>query len=255
MYKEYRASYCYEVNGKKLFAMIHKPESIDCRRAVVFCHGFGGNKIGSNRFLVSLSSALAKQAIASIRFDLRGCGDSEGQFQDITINSQIEDLTHVLNLVKKDYETIGVVGLSLGSTICILIAPEFEQIKSLALFAPISSQDNWQKEWEYAQKYRPDDSHLTHKGRLVTRTFFEEFFSIDFSSAIRNIGHLPLLHAQGDKDTTVPISHKQLFKDWRKNSASATKFLDLPQSDHSFSDILEQELIINNTVNWFLETL
>jgi pimeloyl-ACP methyl ester carboxylesterase len=255
MYKEYRNSCCYEIKGKKLFAMLHKPELINCQRAIVFCHGFGGNKIGANRFFVSLSQAFAKQGIASIRFDLRGCGDSEGEFQDITINSQIEDLTHVLNLVKQDFNSIGLLGVSLGSTISLLSAPQCEQVKSIALFAPLSSHDMWQKEWEYAQKHLPDVPYLSYKGRVVNRTFFEEFFSINFSSSVRNISYLPLLHVHGDKDTIVPIGHKELFKEWRKNSVSATKFIDLPQSDHSFSNVSEQDLIINNTVNWFLGTL
>jgi pimeloyl-ACP methyl ester carboxylesterase len=255
MIKELRQSHLYEINGKKLFAIKHLPLIDNCFKVVVFCHGFGGNKIGANRFFVTLSEALAQNGIAVIRFDLRGCGDSEGDFCEITLKSQIEDLQLVLQKASLEYQHIGLIGVSLGSTISLLSAPHFKSVKSLAFFAPISSQDIWIKDWQYANAHLPHLKYFEHRGRPVTRVFFEEFFDVDFEDAIKKISHLPLLHVHGDKDTVVPISQSELFKLWRKNSLSDTKFICLPNSDHGFSDDKEQKLITNDTINWFLKTL
>lgn len=255
MFKDQRHSLFFEVEGKKIFAMQHNPQKEVSDRVVVFCHGFGGNKIGANRFFVTLSKAIAESGISVIRFDLRGCGDSEGDFCDVTIDTQLVDLLHVLKDARANFKKIGLVGVSLGSLISLLAAPQLSEIKSLAFFAPLSSHDQWLSDWENAQKYYPETKYLEHRGRPITRHFFEQFFDVDFERSVHAINHLPLLHAHGDKDTTVPVSHRERFQKWRKNTLSDTKFISLPNSDHGFSDDKEQKLLINHTVNWFLETL
>src|SRR5690606_37489046 len=86
--------------------------------AVLFCHVFTGNRMESRRMFSMLSRRLALQGCACFRFDHRGCGDSEGDFQDFTNDALVEDLEAALATFDAnpaiDPQRTAVVGYSLG---------------------------------------------------------------------------------------------------------------------------------------------
>ena len=65
---------------------------------VILMHGFMANK--NMAPIKGLAKALAKEGIASIRFDFDAHGKSEGQFIKMTIANEIEDARAVLQYVK-----------------------------------------------------------------------------------------------------------------------------------------------------------
>ncbi len=64
--------------GARLAGVLNRPDSAD-RQAVVFVVGGPQYRIGSHRLHVALARKLAENGIASLRFDYRGVGDSEGR--------------------------------------------------------------------------------------------------------------------------------------------------------------------------------
>jgi len=88
----------------KLAAIIEKPEISKGEKVpmVIICHGFTGNK--NESLLKAISEGLLKNGIASIRFDFNGHGESEGDFQEMTVPNEIEDALKVYEYVSKlDY--------------------------------------------------------------------------------------------------------------------------------------------------------
>src|SRR5574344_362483 len=55
---------------------------------VIICHGFCGNK--NEPLHKALSDSLLSKGIASIRFDFNGHGESDGDFQEMTVLNEIE---------------------------------------------------------------------------------------------------------------------------------------------------------------------
>ncbi len=68
------------LGGQQLAAIVHQPESA-AEVGVVLIVGGPQYRVGSHRQFVQLSRALAREGIASLRFDYRGMGDSEGEKQ------------------------------------------------------------------------------------------------------------------------------------------------------------------------------
>ena len=83
---------------------------------VVICHGLGGNKIGQFQYNVLFSEMLAEYGIASVRFDFRGSGDSEGEFAETTLEKCVVDTCSVLECVQTqalfDHSRQGIYGCS-----------------------------------------------------------------------------------------------------------------------------------------------
>lgn len=82
----------FAANGKTIRGILHTPEhqknkSQDQIPGLVLCHGFTGNKIGLHRLFVKAARYFSHLGFAVLRFDFSGCGDSDGNYEDITIGT------------------------------------------------------------------------------------------------------------------------------------------------------------------------
>ena len=103
----------------RLRGMLHIPENIKNKVPIVIIfHGFCGDKMGPHFIFVKLSRLLERAGIACIRFDFAGSGESEGDFIDMTMDSELKDANNILNYARTldfvDNDRIGIVGLSMG---------------------------------------------------------------------------------------------------------------------------------------------
>src|SRR5579884_4035510 len=115
------------VRGKLLRGMIHRPPRTRGRRqpAVVFFHGFTGDRMESHWIFIKCARALAREGIASLRFDFYGSGESEGTFEEATHQKGI------------DPGRLGLCGLSLGGCIAACVA-HASRAKALVLWSAVA---------------------------------------------------------------------------------------------------------------------
>jgi len=76
---------------KQRLCLWHAPTGAMPRRLVVHVHGFGEDLNKSRRMAALQARALAHAGDAVLRFDLLGCGDSDGDFSDATWDDWIAD--------------------------------------------------------------------------------------------------------------------------------------------------------------------
>lgn len=260
---EIREAITLENNGEKIFAILHRPLNVKNVPAIVICPGFAGNKCGKFRMFVTLGKELARQGIAVLRFDYRGAGDSEGEFQDITLQGKISDTLKCLRFLADDSQIdssrIGILGRSLGGAIAVLSARKFPEIKSLALWAPVFRSDPWRELWESFKSNKMLDQEKQEVLRNLPANipnieFLTQFFKLDIQQELEGLRQTPLLHIHGEKDRVVKIEHAKDFEKARLGILHS-RFLQLPNCDHDFSDSKEQTTAIYETVQWFLNTL
>ncbi|AST57737.1 Alpha/beta superfamily hydrolase [Thermoanaerobacterium thermosaccharolyticum] len=80
---------------------LHIPDNVQGKIPVaILFHGFTADR-NENRFFmfVDLSRELEKRQIASVRFDFAGSGESDGEFCDMSVSSEIADRNAILNLL------------------------------------------------------------------------------------------------------------------------------------------------------------
>ncbi|WP_335991423.1 alpha/beta hydrolase family protein [Glycomyces sp. MUSA5-2] len=125
-------------DGRTLRGVLHLPTAPNAP-AVALCHGFGGNRAEFGYTFVRLAERLAARGVAACRFDFAGCGDSDGDFADLTVSDQVAQALAVLDALAAhpavDPDRLSLMGMSLGGLTAQLAAAK-RPVRSLALWAP-----------------------------------------------------------------------------------------------------------------------
>src|SRR5262244_2739489 len=110
--------------GLKLSGVVHAPRGLrpsERRGAFLVLHGFGSNKTSSNT--MQPTKVLGELGYVVLRFDMRGCGESEGEFGRVICLEQVEDTRSALSFLAKhpavDPERIGLIGSSFGGAVAV----------------------------------------------------------------------------------------------------------------------------------------
>src|SRR5258708_14013823 len=103
--------------GLKISGVVHVPSGLrpgEKRAAFLVLHGFGSNKTSSNT--MQPTKVLSDLGYVVLRFDMRGCGESEGEPGRVICLEQVEDTRSALGFLAKhpavDPAPIGVIGSS-----------------------------------------------------------------------------------------------------------------------------------------------
>lgn len=261
---ETRESITLKKGDQKIFGMLHLPKNQNKSPAVLFFHGLGGDKCGAHRIYVLIAESLSKLGIASFRFDFCGAGDSEGDFVETTIESQVEDALIAMEYLKKHprikSEHIGFFGRSFGGVIAIIAAARTDAASSLVLWAPFFDGEQWKNRLEnvLAAKGVSEDEMLelsTINGLTPGIGLFQQIAHLETTKLLEQLHHIPLLHIYGEKDEVIDLLHAHKYEYVRKDAVAESKFIRYPESDHDFLHQYEQKQAIDETVNWFQETL
>lgn len=115
-------SVSFDSGGLRLAGLVSIPSGLrpgERRSAVVILHGFGGHKDGPQQRWSS--ARLAEWGYVTLRFDFRGCGESEGRRGWVLPLEEVEDARSAVNsmLARPDVdpERIAVIGTSYGATV------------------------------------------------------------------------------------------------------------------------------------------
>lgn len=114
-------------DGLKLAGVVHLPPDLqpgERRPAIMVLHGFGGSKDGAGAIIQC--DEFARRGYVALRFDYRGCGESEGEHGWIICMDQVSDTSNALTYMagRPDVEPdrIGVIGSSFGGAVGIYTA-------------------------------------------------------------------------------------------------------------------------------------
>ena len=136
-------------NGSaQLFGVLHEPARALKAPAFVFCHPFGEEKLWAHRVFVGFARELSRLGHAVLRFDCRGNGDSDGDFSDTSLESNLHDLGAAVDLLKsrRQLDSVALLGLRLGATQAALLAEQRADISALVLWSPITDGARYMQE-------------------------------------------------------------------------------------------------------------
>lgn len=186
-------------------------------RAVVMVHG-GGVTREEGGFFMRLAAGLGESGVASLRFDLRGHGESEGRQEELTLAAILNDIRVALAYAHEAIgpQRVSLLGASFGGGICGYYAAKRPgEIDRLVLLNP---QLDYKKRTIDSRPYWHDDQlddgmarQLTGQGYIQFsptlrhgRAILHEVFWLQPNTVLGEIA-APTLIVHGTKDTFVPI--------------------------------------------------
>jgi pimeloyl-ACP methyl ester carboxylesterase len=120
----------------KLSGVVHVPEGLrpgERRAAFLVLHGFGSNKTSSNT--MQPTKVLSELGYVVLRFDMRGCGESEGEFGHVICLEQVADTRSALTFLAThpavDPARIGVIGSSFGGAVAVYTGGVDERVAAV----------------------------------------------------------------------------------------------------------------------------
>lgn len=125
----------------RLFGTLHRPQP-GCDRAtgVVLCAPTFEEKLWTHRVFVTVARALATEGYPVLRFDHMGHGDSDGDFDQCSVGSHLDDIAAAVQTLKQEADcgAIALLGLRLGATFALLHAERDPSIGGLMLWDPVT---------------------------------------------------------------------------------------------------------------------
>lgn len=222
---------------------------------VILMHG-----IFSSKDIVpipALARALAKEGIASISFDFGGHWNSEGEMQNMTIANEIEDAMQVWKYARSlpYVSSIGLLGHSQGGVVAAmtagLLAAQGESPAGLVLIAPGSVvQDACRNGRFFGAEFNPADPPEFVKCFGIMKLGREYILSTQeldiYGTAEAYTGPVRLIH--GNKDTIVPLSCSERFKE---TYGPSTELIIVDKENHMITKRLRKT--VAHAVGFFVE--
>jgi pimeloyl-ACP methyl ester carboxylesterase len=122
--------------GLKLSGVVHAPDGLrpgERRAAFLVLHGFGSSKTSSNT--MQPTKVLTELGYVALRFDMRGCGDSEGEAGRVICLEQVEDTRNALTFLAGhpavDPDRIGLIGSSFGGAVAVYAGGVDERVAAV----------------------------------------------------------------------------------------------------------------------------
>ena len=222
----------------KLQAILQKPVLKPGEQCpmVILCHGFGGSKDGPMFELIA--DSLQAHGIASIRFDFNGHGESEGDFQDMTVPNEIEDARHVYAYVHdlRYINSIAIVGHSQGGVVASMTAGQLgtEALRAVVLMAPAAVlRDDAIRGSTMGKTYDPLDPPEYVElwgGKKLGREYIKTAFWLPiYETAKAYQGPALIIH--GTADRVVPFTYGERYHQlWPRS-----EYVLLERYDHGFT--------------------
>jgi uncharacterized protein len=241
--------------GKRLRGMIHRPMRARSRRgtpAVIFLHGFTGDRMESHWIFVKCARALAKAGIASLRFDFYGSGESEGEFREVTLQGEIADARAAIDFLRRyrgiDRNRLGLLGLSLGGAVAASVAPD-SHISALVLWAAVARPAELRAlTGQVSRPISGSDGARDYSGHAVSARFIENVAKVDPLESLASFKN-PILIIHPEKDELLSLAHAEGYYD--AVGATIKQKIIISDADHTFSSIAWEEEVIRRSTDWF----
>ena len=245
----------------QIVGMIHRPAAMTESKptAVVFFHGCTTSRTEAHWIFVKMARALSKNGIMALRFDFRFSGESEGDFQDMTLSDEVSDAIRSVDYLVSDCgadpERIGIVGMSMGGAIGAITAGRLrDRIVSCVLLNPVGRLHEDLSAIAESNNINTSSFPIEWKSLLFGRAFFDDLKNIN---PLEEIVHAtcPVLIINGTADTSVsPKRSREYYKTLRNNGQNAELML-IDGADHVFTSVAWEHEIIEKVSGWFMRTL
>ena len=220
--------------GQQLAAALDSPDG-PVHAYALFAHCFtcGKDVLAARRIAV----ALAARGIAVLRFDFTGLGSSEGEFANSTFSSNVADLVHAADHLRKTYQAPALlIGHSLGGAAILAAADQVPEAKAVVTIAAPSDPAHvthlFADSVEQIRKNGEAEVSLAGRPFTIKRKLLDDVAEHGLMEHIAKL-HKALLVMHAPTDDTVGIDNATRIFVTAKHPKS---FVSLAGADHLLSN-------------------
>jgi uncharacterized protein len=225
----------FSSNGFTLKGTLHLP-AVEHPPVVIGSHGLFSS--GSSPKQIALARQCNEVDIAFFRFDHRGCGKSDGIFQEVTtLEARCNDMISAIKTIQNRKDTgnrIGLFGSSMGGAVCLSVFAISHAYSIVINAAPVRSASIIKK----LKKSDPSNA--------LTPRFYKRYLDADISDILPSAHHILIFH--GDSDDLVPPSNAQEIYE---KAGDPKKLIIQKRGDHRMSNKRHQENFVRESALWF----
>ena len=193
-------------------------------RWLVLCHGMESARGGTKQ--KAIVERFAPAGYNVLRFDFSFVGDSEGEYEDLTVSAEVDDALGALDFMHGfGASECTLIGSSLGGLVALLAAAHAPHLVSrVAVIAAVADShiftdglgESAIAEWRTRGRRRVGSGFLKPG-------FLDDVLLLDAPAAMRSVT-MPVLVMHGDADDVVPISHAELIRESVAGNCQVEKF-------------------------------
>lgn len=206
------------------------PENNNSQNCVVCLSGFERNTTTEKKFK-KVADEISKDLMPVFRLDFTGCGLSDGDFRNTTLNSLTADFARATQyLEEKGVKKFSIVAHSLG---CLIVAEQMEQMKNkvekIILLSPALNQKDLLRYWFVTNKTKKENPNVeiiwnnyrqylneneflrdcqktnkTTKTNFINPDYFLQCKDLNLSDNFKLFSD-KILHIHGSNDDVVPL--------------------------------------------------
>ena len=202
--------------GLTLRGVLEGATSLENEQVVILMHGFQGNRgYEAGNLLYDLAHVLNAAGLATLRMDFAGCGQSDGDFANMTVLSELLDGMAMIDFVraKMGVKVIDLVGHSQGGVVASMLAAYYQDVvDKLVLLAPAATLKDDALVGE-CQGTKYDPNHIPMKvtihGQDVSGQYFRTAQLLPiYETAQHFAGPALIIHGLADKVVSPEASRK-----------------------------------------------
>lgn len=203
-----------------------------------------------------IAEGLTARGIAVLRFDFTGIGASEGEFANSNFTSNIADLVHAADYLRKDYQAPALlIGHSLGGAAILAAASRIPEAKAVVTIAAPSDPGHvthlFKDRIEDIRAQGEVEVQLAGRPFKIRREFLDDVAGHRLTEHIRSL-HKALLIFHSPTDDTVGIDNATQIFLAAKHPKS---FISLTGADHLLSQRRDAIYVADMIATWAVRYL
>jgi alpha-beta hydrolase superfamily lysophospholipase len=245
-------------DGLHLAGTLVRPDT-SVERAVVLVHG-GGVTREEGGFFTRLAAGFGEAGVGSLRYDLRGHGESEGRQEENTLTAHLNDIRVALAHVRQQTgaRRVSLIGASFGGGLTAYYAAKRSaDLTRLVLLNPqlnyknryVDQKPYWSNDFldDEAARRLKDDGYINHSPTVKHgRGMLNEVFWIQPWQVIGEIA-APTLIVHGTEDTFVSIEGS---REAAARFRVERRLVEIEGAEHGFAVHQDPQYLNPQTQEW-----